>query len=481
TALTAGDLTLNGFQVGASSAGLAAGQSTASAFSVAAAINAISPSSGVTAVANANTVAGGAITSFVAGTGVGTGNIGAGAFSINGVNVGDIQGGASAAGQGANVAAAINKIANQTGVTATANATDGTLTLNAADGRDISIAINGAAAGATAGDQTTAADLAKTTLMAQTGLASGVVGTQAKAGLALSAPVPATTGALGIFTPVGLVLGVGGSSLVTQIHLESASSFLDFNDFKANTLTATTASMAAAIDAIFAGGNNTTDSGFTINYGGQATSDLALSVGTLSFSRADGENFTTVVAAFGLGTSSTPSFASATSPTTDGRVAVVVPVVAVAATAAANHGTVTMTSTSSNGIVYGGAHADRAGLLAAGDTVQANTTSSVSSIASMNVLTAENATKALSAIDGALGTVNASRAALGAIQNRFTSVVTSLQTTSENLSSSRSRIQDADFAAETAALSRAQVLQQAGTAMVAQANQLPQGVLALLR
>jgi len=77
--------------------------------------------------------------------------------------------------------------------------------------------------------------------------------------------------------------------------------------------------------------------------------------------------------------------------------------------------------------------------------------------------------------------VSASRASLGAIQNRFTSVVASLQTTSENLSASRSRIQDADFAAETANLSRAQVLQQAGTAMVAQANQLPQGVLALLR
>jgi flagellin len=99
----------------------------------------------------------------------------------------------------------------------------------------------------------------------------------------------------------------------------------------------------------------------------------------------------------------------------------------------------------------------------------------------MNVLTADNATKALAAIDGALTTVNSSRAALGAIQNRFTSVVTSLQTTAENLTASRSRIQDADFALETANLSRAQILQQAGTAMVAQANQLPQSVLSLLK
>ena len=102
-------------------------------------------------------------------------------------------------------------------------------------------------------------------------------------------------------------------------------------------------------------------------------------------------------------------------------------------------------------------------------------------ISAINVLTATSATSALSSIDAAISSVNSSRAALGAIQNRFTSVVASLQTTSENLTASRSRITDADFAAETANLSRAQVLQQAGTAMVAQANQLPQGVLALLR
>jgi flagellin len=77
--------------------------------------------------------------------------------------------------------------------------------------------------------------------------------------------------------------------------------------------------------------------------------------------------------------------------------------------------------------------------------------------------------------------VNGQRASFGALQSRFDTTISNLHTTSENLSASRSRIQDADFAAETANLSRAQILQQAGTAMVAQANQLPQGVLALLR
>ena len=79
------------------------------------------------------------------------------------------------------------------------------------------------------------------------------------------------------------------------------------------------------------------------------------------------------------------------------------------------------------------------------------------------------------------GSVNSQRAKFGALQSRFDTTVSNLQIGSENLSASRSRIQDADFATETANLSRSQILQQAGTAMVAQANQLPQGVLALLR
>jgi flagellin len=84
-------------------------------------------------------------------------------------------------------------------------------------------------------------------------------------------------------------------------------------------------------------------------------------------------------------------------------------------------------------------------------------------------------------IDSAIDKVNSERAMYGATQNRFDSVISNLQTSVENQSAARSRITDADFASETANLSRAQILQQAGTAMVAQANQLPQQVLALLR
>jgi flagellin len=84
-------------------------------------------------------------------------------------------------------------------------------------------------------------------------------------------------------------------------------------------------------------------------------------------------------------------------------------------------------------------------------------------------------------IDAALDKVNSERATLGASQSRFDAVIGNLQVAAENQTAARSRIVDADFAAETANLSRAQILQQAGTAMVAQANQLPQTVLTLLR
>ncbi|MBA4254591.1 MAG: flagellin FliC [Polaromonas sp.] len=87
----------------------------------------------------------------------------------------------------------------------------------------------------------------------------------------------------------------------------------------------------------------------------------------------------------------------------------------------------------------------------------------------------------IAAIDAAISAVNTSRAKLGAVQSRFENTVNFLRSAVENQSAAKGRIMDADFAAETANLSRTQILQQAGTAMVAQANQLPQGVLALLR
>ena len=294
TALNAGDLTLNGAQVGASSAGPLPGQGAASASSIAAAINAVSTTSGVTATANNATVTG-------ATTATATG-VAAGSFQVNGIDVGAIATGGNAAGQGANTAAAINKISSQTGVTATADAVTGAVKLTSSEGRSIALTQN-----------------------------------------------------------------TGYSTLATDTGL----------------------------------------------------------------------------------------------------------------TAATTAGTISLTSNNAAGIVISGGTPSKAGLTA--QTVAATTVSSVSAISTLNLSTTAGALKALDAIDGALATISSSRAQLGAVQNRFESVVSSLQTTSENLTASRSRIRDTDFAKETASLTRGQILQQAGTAILAQANSLPNGVLALLR
>jgi flagellin len=142
-------------------------------------------------------------------------------------------------------------------------------------------------------------------------------------------------------------------------------------------------------------------------------------------------------------------------------------------TAASTYSSVTLTS--QQAFTIGGNAAASAGLTA-GDAAATS-----SAYTAVNVLSATSADVVLRVIDAALTTVNGSRADLGAVQNRFESVVANLSTTVENLSASRSRILDADFAAETAALTRAQVLQQAGVAMLAQANAMPQNVPQLLR
>jgi flagellin len=111
----------------------------------------------------------------------------------------------------------------------------------------------------------------------------------------------------------------------------------------------------------------------------------------------------------------------------------------------------------------------------------ATVASALSSVASINIGTQTGAQNALAVVDGALQFVDNERGSLGAIQNRLLSTISNLSNVSENVSAARSRIQDADFAAETANLTRATILQQAGISVLAQANALPQQVLALLQ
>jgi flagellin len=137
-------------------------------------------------------------------------------------------------------------------------------------------------------------------------------------------------------------------------------------------------------------------------------------------------------------------------------------------------GTVDLTSFNEDSFTIAGG--TNAGLANGVATVTTNT-----GFEDESVLTVAGADKMIVAMDAALKAVNSSRADLGAVQNRFSSVIANLNTTSENLTASRSRIRDADYAKETAELSRTQILSQAGTAMLAQANQASQGVLSLLR
>ena len=211
-ALTAGALTLNGIQVGASVAGAAPGQTADSAYSIANAINAVSSSSGVTATANATTVTGTTATAFA--------GVAAGKFSINGVSVGAVAAGANAAGEGANTAAAINVISAQTGVTATANATTGAVTLTAADGRDIALTQNGTYA----------------TLAADTGLAVGptngtvTLNSTGSAGIVLSGGTPADAGFTAgttAATTTSSVNSIAAMNVSTQANAQQAITTID--------------------------------------------------------------------------------------------------------------------------------------------------------------------------------------------------------------------------------------------------------------
>ena len=148
-------------------------------------------------------------------------------------------------------------------------------------------------------------------------------------------------------------------------------------------------------------------------------------------------------------------------------------------------GQLSLASTSTEGIqisaTAGGASASNAILgMTSGNFAVSNSGSGVLlSVAS--VATVSGANNAITGVDNALNSINTIRADLGSYQNRFESVVSSSLTTAENLSASRSRIMDADFASETASLTKAQILQQSGIAMLAQANSIPQNVLALLQ
>ncbi len=148
-------------------------------------------------------------------------------------------------------------------------------------------------------------------------------------------------------------------------------------------------------------------------------------------------------------------------------------------TASADDGVLTLSSDKDFTVADGAAGT---GLAALGLTAGSSTAvTQETSVSNLDISSAEGSQTAIQVLDGAMQQIDSERAKLGAVQNRFDSTVSNLQNIAENASSARSRIQDADFAAETAELTKQQTLQQASTAILAQANQLPSAVLSLLQ
>jgi flagellin len=317
TALVSGALALNGFVVGAASTdGVSSTGSDSSGIAVAAAINAVSGQSGVMASVQKTVTAGTAVGA-VAATGFGV-TLAAGAVSINGVSIGQIDSATSAVGRAAQMAAAINAKSGQTGVIAEFSTTDGAVKLTATDGRNIAIDVKSTA----------------------TSISSAMTGLTHTAG------------------------------------------------------------------------------------------------------------------------------------TTSG-----------ATTTSVTRSSVKLSSSNASGITVEGLTA--AGLAAAGLTgvtsYTASTATAGAGVSTVDLTTATGSQTALSTLDKAINTITDARAAMGAYQNRLNASISNLETSSMNLQASRSRILDTDYAKETTNLAKSQIIQQAATAMLAQANQSAQSVLSLLK
>ncbi|HRD71890.1 MAG TPA: flagellin [Aquimonas sp.] len=285
------------------------------------------------------------------------------------------------------------------------------------------VTVNGYGIGPTVSDGVSST-LATSSAIAKAAAFNAVSG---QTGVSAVATATTVTGAAGTF---GAVNGVADSISINGVNVGAIDAGANAIEMGSNT--------AAAINAV----SNQTG----------VTATFSTATGAVSLTAADGRNVT--IAATGTAAAET------------------------GLTAGTTFGGIRLTSTDSAGITLGGASLATTGLTAG---YTAATATFGAGVAAIDVSTASGAELALSTIDSALATINSSRANLGALQNRFSNVVSNLAINSENVTAARSRIQDADFAAETANLTRAQILQQAGTAMLAQANQVPQNVLSLLR
>jgi len=505
-ALAAGNLIINGVAVGATRDADDVSSSTlnnTSAIAKAAAINRVSDQTGITAVVDVNTLAGSPMTPLIT----------AGALTVNGTAI-TINTTAEAATTRASVVTAINTQSQLTGVTAI-DSGDAALgvTLTAADGRNITLAFGGtltaastglAAAGTFAGGFTlvansdvdlielTGTDVANAGLLAGT-YDSGVASSSSKVVTAATALAAADA----VLEAGDLV--INGVSIAAANAADDTASFANTTSEKTGSAIAIAAAINKSSDAtrVTATANPNVIVGAQ---GAQSAGAVTLTVNGIAIAitaTADAAaNRATAVTAINnvagqTGVSAEDNGSGLTLTAADGRN---VTLLASAATVGATFGIANVDNT--NGVTtYGSVSLSSGGKFTVSGGTNGNLNleqvgfvagtfggaASGQFLKDVDISTQKGANAALAAVDNALSSINGARADLGAIQNRFETTISNLAVSSENLTTSNSRIKDADFASEAASLARSQVLQQAGISVLAQANSGPEQVLALLR
>ena len=282
--------------------------------------------------------------------------------------------------------------------------------------------------------------------------------TPSASGIAVASAINAISGQSGVTATVGKTTSAGTTVTAANVAIAAGDILVNGVDIGA------IAAAAAAGDAAIRGGQVAAAiNAKSSQTGVSATFDTT--TGAVALSAADGRNITVttkvVGASSGLGA-----------------------VAAVAGTADTTtiRSSVTLSSTGSAGITIVGQTA--AGLAAAGFTAGSYTAATATAgagVSTVDLTTAGGSQTALTTLDKAINTITDYRAAMGAYQNRLSATISNLETTSMNLSASRSRILDTDYAKETTNLAKSQIITQAATAMLAQANQSAQSVLALLK
>jgi flagellin len=503
-ALAAGALSINGAQIGASSSdGVSYTNADSSAIAKAGAINAASGLTGVTATVSKTEV-----------LGVPSGNsnaVAAGEVMINGVDIGEIGVSGSSVERGVQTAAAINSKTSQTGVTATASTSTGALTLTAADGRNITVSST-TAGGNSTGLKTTVVGVAPTTINSTAAFKINGVEIAAYTQLTPNAATVTTTqGAAAVGTTVAAV--TESASIAFGALTSGQSLTVNGLTFTAGTAGTTAAETAAAFQNI-TGTANVLSTAMPANtkgtYAGTWTAGFSTAAtptgSTLVATSTTAATNVTDIAVTGVATASAQSTAIAalitakvgqsgvratadsnglitlTVDAKDGR-GIEITGASLAGTGLADQASsttakITLSTNGDKGIVIGG----DAGATSTGQVANKGFNASVlSSSGGVDLSTAAGSQAALSVLDKAINTVTDSRASMGAYQNRLTASVANLEVTSMNLQASRSRILDTDYAKETTNLAKSQIIQQAATAMLAQANQAAQSVLSLLK